>query len=153
MGDRLGVTASPSRLGGIYRHRCKGGEAELVSPPSARPGARARPSSECGTYNAWHEQTIEFIRPGPALDQKGFSEPWACTKKNGPRIVSCQAAREEGGSRGRLMRWHDFVRPALAKAVRARLSVLEPNAMQCEALRPAMRGEARVARPPSMIAW
>mmetsp|Transcript_29852 Transcript_29852/g.95502 ORF Transcript_29852/g.95502 Transcript_29852/m.95502 type:complete len:282 (-) Transcript_29852:620-1465(-) len=39
------------------------------------------------------------------------------------------------------MRWHDFVRPALAKAVRARLSVLEPNAMQCEALRPAMRGE------------
>lgn len=51
------------------------------------------------------------------------------------------------------MRWHDFVRPALAKAVRARLSVLEPNAMQCEALRPAMRGEARVARPPSMIAW
>ena len=62
---------------------------------------------------------------------------------------SCLAAREAAEA----MRWRDFVRPALAKAVRARLSVLEPNAMQCEALRPAMRGEARVARPPSMIAW
>lgn len=111
-----------------------------MSPPSARPGARARPSSECGTYNAWHEQTIEFIRPGPALDQKGFSEPWACTKKNAPRIVSCQAARASGRQPRPA---HEVARLRAARAREGGTSAALGARAQRHAVRGASAGHAR----------
>jgi len=133
------VTASPSPLGGylgVFIAIVAGAGRLSSCLPRPHALAHARPSSECGTYNPWHAQSIEFIGRRLQLRSEGFQRQW--TKINAPitRALVWPPARQPRPA-------HEVARLRAARAREGGTSAALGARAQRHAVRGASAGHAR----------